>query len=231
MSTPSTHAEDRRSRRKEKRRQEAQQGPMGRRRAYRAAQEVLEQGFDLWKIADNKARLALMLLGPLNVVLLLLLANPAVFLDLSPRERAWILTGIVAYAVLAMAMFLLAIGTLRPEVSEPVVPATAHGRRDDALGIRHYEDVLGWSVDDYQRAWRLVTREQLVAEVAQQAHAVAEANRRKFRALHRLFRGLKWMTGLAVLLLLAIGAGLAIEHHGDTSHLPHFRIPIPGGRP
>jgi hypothetical protein len=206
----------RRLRRKERKRIAADQERIAGRRAYRAAQEVLDQGMHLWKMADNKARFALMLLGPLNVILLVLLSHRDIFFDLSPRERAWILVGLVAYAGLAMIMFLLAIGTLRPEVAAPVIGAAALGRRHAPLGIRHYEDVLLWDLDDYQRAWRRVTREQLVEEVAEQAHAVAKANRRKFRTLYYLFFGLQGMTALALLLLFAIAVGLLLEHHGQT---------------
>jgi hypothetical protein len=218
---------DRRLRRKERKRAADDREPMSGRRAYRAAQEVLEQGLDLWKMADNKARLALMLLGPLNLILVMLLAHRDVFFDLSPRERLWIVTGIVAYAGLAMTMFLLAIGTLRPERAAPVIGEAARGRRHAPLGIRHYEDVLAWQLDDYQRAWRRVTREQLVQEVAEQAHAVAKANRRKFRTLYHLFRGLQWMTALALLLLLAIAVGLMIEHDGEVPGLPHVELRMP----
>ena len=210
----------RRLRRQERKAEAADREPMGGRRAYLAAQEVLVQGLDLWKTADNKARLALMLLGPLNVILVFLLSHREIFIDLSPRERAWILTGLIAYAGMAMAMFLLAIGTLQPEQAAPVIREAPRGRRHAPLGIRHYEDVLAWNLDDYQRAWRLVTREQLVEEVAEQAYAVAEANRRKSQTLARLFHGLRWMTALAVLLLSVIGIGLALEHHTEPLALP-----------
>src|SRR4051812_14011280 len=97
--------------RRERKRDAADREPMSRRRAYRTAQEILEHGLDLWKQADNKARLALMLLGPLNVVLLTLLSHGELFVDLSPLERFWILTGIIVYTGLAMTMFILAIHT------------------------------------------------------------------------------------------------------------------------
>src|SRR6266536_5750646 len=102
-----------RPRRKERRRLLAESLPMARRRAYRASQEALDQGMHLWKTADNKARFALMLLGPLNAVLLVLLSNTDLFRDIPSRERIPIVAGIVTYAALATAMFLLAIGTLR----------------------------------------------------------------------------------------------------------------------
>ena len=51
------------------------------------AQAVLDQGIHLWKMADNKTRLALTLLGPLNALLLILLANMEVFDAIPQRER------------------------------------------------------------------------------------------------------------------------------------------------
>jgi hypothetical protein len=223
------HPAARRLRRKERKRDSAGEEPLNRRRAYRVAQEALKHGFDLWKMADNRARLALMLLGPLNIILVMLVSHRELFVDLSARERFWIMTGLVTYTGLAMTMFLLAIGTLRPERASPVILESPRGRRHAPLGIRHYEDVLGWSLEDYQRAWRLVTREQLVEEVAEQAYAVAVANSRKERSLHGLFRGLQWMTALAVLLLAVIAIGLLIEHHDqqleeELMHPHHQRM-------
>src|SRR5712692_8361523 len=104
-----------RLRRRERKRLVVESQPLPRRRAYRAAQEVLDQGIHLWKMADNKTRLALMLLGPLNALLLALLANAEIFEAVPPRERVAIVVGVVLYTILAMAMFGLAIVTLRPE--------------------------------------------------------------------------------------------------------------------
>jgi hypothetical protein len=182
-------------------------------------------------MADNRARLALMLLGPLNIILVMLVSHRELFVDLSARERFWIMTGLVAYTGLAMTMFLLAIGTLRPERATPVIGDAAYARRHAPLGIRHYEDILGWDLDDYQRAWRRVTREQLVEEVAEQAHAVAKANLRKFRTLHFLFRGLQGITALALLILLGIALGLVVEGGVAAIRLGHgveLRVPAHG---
>jgi calcineurin-like phosphoesterase family protein len=212
-----------RRRRKEIKRLAAQHVPLSGRRGYRAAQEVLAQGLKLWKTADNKTRLALMLLGPLNLLLLVLIANEEIFAAIPPRERVPIVMGVVVYAGLVLTTFLLAIGTLRPEEAEPAI---AHGRRagdtNPPIGIRHYEDVLRWDLDDYQRAWQRVTRAQLVDEMAEQAHGVAEANRRKFRTLAYLFLGLQAMTALAVVLVVGIGAVLMLEGQSE-------RIKLKGG--
>ncbi len=209
-----------RRRRKEIKRLAAQRVPLSGRRGYRAAQEVLAQGLKLWKTADNKTRLALMLLGPLNLLLLALISNEEIFAAIPPRERVPIVMAVVVYAGLVLTTFLLAIGTLRPEEAEPAI---AHGRRagdtNPPIGIRHYEDVLRWDLNDYQRAWQRVTRAQLVDEMAEQAHGVAEANRRKFRTLALLFLGLQAMTALAVVLVVGIGAVLMLEGQSEKIKL------------
>jgi hypothetical protein len=212
-----------RRRRKEMKRLAAERIPMAGRRAYGAAQEVLAQGLKLWKTADNKTRLALMLLGPLNLLLLALLSNDEIFAALPSPERVPIIIGVVAYAGLVMTVFLLAIGTLRPEEAEPAI---AHGRRagdvGPPVGIRHYEDILRWDIGEYQRAWRRVTSVQLVEEMAEQAHGVAVANRRKFRTLYFLYLGLQVMTALAVALLIGIAGTLMLERQSE-------RIKLKGG--
>ncbi|HEU0090496.1 MAG TPA: metallophosphoesterase, partial [Vicinamibacteria bacterium] len=147
-------------------------------------------------------------------------SNEEIFAAIPPRERVPIVMAVVVYAGLVLTTFLLAIGTLRPEEAEPAI---AHGRRagdtNPPIGIRHYEDVLRWDLNDYQRAWQRVTRAQLVDEMAEQAHGVAEANRRKFRTLALLFLGLQAMTALAVVLVVGIGAVLMLEGQSEKIKL------------
>src|SRR5258707_14089120 len=95
-----------RRRRKEIKRLAAQRVPLSGRRGYRAAQEVPAQGLKLWKTADNKTRLALMLLGPLNLLLLALISNEESFAAIPPRERVPIGMAVVAYARLGLTTFL-----------------------------------------------------------------------------------------------------------------------------
>jgi hypothetical protein len=223
-----TEPAGRRLRRKERKRLAADRRPLAARRAYRAAQEVLDQGMHLWKMADNKARLALMLLGPLNVLLLALLANSEIFMAIPPRERMVIVLGVVVYGALAMSMFLLAIGTLRPEREQaPIGPMTA-AQPQRPLGVRHYEDILQRDLPAYQKAWHDVSQGQLVAEVAEQAHAVAVANRRKFRALYYLFLGLQGLTALALVLMAATAGTLLLEGESEEIRLKHgVKLKIP----
>ena len=209
-----------RRRRREMKRMAAEREPLSGRRAYRAPQEVLEQGLKLWKTADNKTRLALMLLGPLNLLLLALLSHDEILTVIPSPARTPIVIGVIVYAGLVMTVFLLAIGTLRPEEAEPAI---AHGRRaGDAkppIGIRHYEDILRWDLGEYQRAWQRVTRSQLVDEMAEQAHGVAEANLRKFRTLYFLYLGLQVMTALAVALLVVIAVTLSLRNRSERSNV------------
>jgi hypothetical protein len=212
-----------RRKRKEMKRQAADRLPLAGRRAYRAAQEVLDQGLKLWKTADNKTRLALMLLGPLNLLLLALVSNTEIIQAVPSPERVTVVIGVIAYAGLVMTVFLLAIGTLRPEEAEPAI---AHGRRAGDLkppvGIRPYEDILRWDLGEYQRAWARVTRAQLVDEMAEQAHGVAQANRRKYRTLYYLYLGLQVMTALAVALIVGIAGTLMVKGQAE-------RIKLKGG--
>jgi hypothetical protein len=217
-----------RLRRKDRKRLEVESRPLPRRRAYRAAQEVLEQGIHLWKMADNKTRLALMLLGPLNALLLALLANTEIFDPIPQRERMAIMVGVVIYTILAMAMFGLAIVTLRPEETKPLFTPPQEGDHDSPLGIRHHEDILRQDIEGYTRAWQKVTRAQLVAEIAEQAHAVAEANQRKFRTLYYLFQGLRGMFALAVVLMVLIGGALLLRGDSEQIRLKHgVKLTIP----
>ena len=129
-----------------------------------------------------------------------------------------------------MTMFLLAIGTLQPERTLPSVRQRATD--DDPLeplGLRHFPDILRRDVDEYRRAWRDVKVGQLVAEVAEQAHAVAEANRRKFHFLYHLFRGLVGLMALAIVLGLFIVASLYFEGNTERIKVGHgVSVAIPG---
>ena len=121
---------------------------------------------------------------------------------------------LLVYVLIALYFFLQAIESLRPRQ----VAAAGHrpwsrpASRSFPLGIRFYEDILRRDVDDYKKAWQEVRIGQLNAELAVQAHALAEINRAKYAALRRLYKGLQIMTLMAVG-LVALG-GLA-QRGGD----------------
>jgi hypothetical protein len=129
---------------------------------------------------------------------------------------------------MAMAMFFLAIVTMRPEETKVLFAEPRPGDRNAPLGVRHFEDILRQDIQDYTRTWQRVTRGQLVAEVAEQAHAVAEANQRKFAALYHIFRGLQVMFFLAIVLMVAIAASLLLEGESESIRLKHgVKLKIP----
>jgi uncharacterized protein YjiK len=114
------------------------------------------------------------------------------------------------YALVALFFFLQAIETLRPRAAKPNVhyPGSA-GREDFALGLRFYLDVLSRDVKAYRSAWREVHLGQLNAEVAMQVYVLARINQAKYRALERLYAGLRILTAMAALLVMLIGASAA----------------------
>jgi hypothetical protein len=173
---------------------------------YRALTDVLSEALDLVDLADHKARFALIIMTAINAVILLLGARTDVVKDLPEGIRPWILVGFVFYILTSLYFFFQAIESLRPRKSQPQVRyAGESGLEDHPLGIRFYEDILGRDVEAYRRAWREVKIGQLNAELAVQAHALAQINQAKYNALRRLYRGLQIMILMATA-LLTIGA-------------------------
>lgn len=175
---------------------------------YRALTDTLDEAIDLVDLADHKARFALVIMAAVNIVLFF----SADALDpLKARSFALqIVLGIylLVYIMLALYFFLQAIESLRPRQSQPqVAPVDQTGVEEFPLGIRFYEDILRRDVDAYKKAWQEVRIGQLNAELAVQAHALAEINRAKYEALRKLYKGLQIMTLMAVG-LVALG-GLA----------------------
>jgi hypothetical protein len=216
----------RRLTRRERRRQAEERGPLRPRRAYRAAFEALDEGLHLWKIADQKSRVAIQVLGPFAVLVLVLLANVHALEAVSPRVRLLIVTALSLTAGLGMLLFFIAIGTLRPEEPEPAPRDPSDP--DAPLGLRHYPSILTWDLDAYREAWKQVAPRQLIAEMAVQTHFVSKANRRKYAALDRLFRGLLGMMILVVALTGISLAAIALEGRAERIKLRHgIRLTIP----
>jgi hypothetical protein len=188
-------------------------------RRYRALRDVIEQGRHLWKTSDNKARLAIMLLGPVNGVLLGALANPQLFQALPPLARVPIMAAVVSMGVVAVALMLLAIQTLQPYDLPRIADPEASRHPDAALGLRAPEDVAGRPLAQYRGAWARVWPSHLHAEMAAQAHAIAQVNQRKFAALARLYRGLQILT-LSAVILGSVASVIAVLSPHDEPVLP-----------
>ena len=177
---------------------------------YRALTDALDEAVDLVDLADHKARFALVIMAAVNVVLFF----TADALDplKSSSTPVQVIVGVYmfVYVLIALYFFLQAIESLRPRQSTPQVNPVDHtGLDEHPLGIRFYEDILRRDVDAYKRAWQEVKIGQLNAELAVQAHALAEINRAKYTALRKLYKGLQVMTLMAVGLVALGGiAGL-----------------------
>lgn len=173
---------------------------------YRALTDVLDEAIDLVDLADHKARFALIIMTAINAVIFLLGARTDVIKDLPEGIRPWMVVGFVFYILVSLYFFFQAIESLRPRKSQPHVRyAGESGLEEHPLGIRFYEDILSRDVEAYRRAWREIKIGQLNAELAVQAHALAQINQAKYNALRRLYRGLQIMILMATA-LLTIGA-------------------------
>lgn len=177
---------------------------------YRALTDVLEEAIDLVDLADHKARFALIIMGALNALLFIMASQTDVFDAVPTGWRPVMAAVIVVYALIAVYFVIQAIESLRPRKAQPQVRyASETGLEDFPVGLRFYEDILSRDLEAYRRSWRELRIGQLNAELAVQAHALAQINKAKYGALRRLYFGLQLMTVLAVL-LIAVGSYLVL---------------------
>jgi hypothetical protein len=173
---------------------------------YRALTDVLKEAVDLVDLADHKARFALVIMGALNALLFIMASQTDVFDAIPVSWRPVMAAVIVIYALIALYFVLQAIESLRPRKAQPQVRyASETGLEDFPVGLRFYEDILSRDLEAYRRSWRELRIGQLNAEMAVQAHALAQINKAKYGALRRLYFGLQVMTVMATL-LVAVGS-------------------------
>jgi uncharacterized protein YjiK/uncharacterized membrane protein YuzA (DUF378 family) len=188
---------------------------------YRALSDVVDEAVDLVDLADHKARFALVIMGALNALLFVLASQTDVFDAIPASSRGAITAVIVLYGLIALYFVLQAIESLRPRKAQPQVRyASETGLEDFPVGLRFYEDILSRDLEAYRRSWRELRIGQLNAELAVQAHALAQINKAKYAALRKLYFGLKLMTVMAVL-LLAVGSYFVLS--GKARQLDHRR--------
>jgi len=207
---------------KQAKRQADAQRPLNAWERYRALMDAVDEGHQILEIADRKARFALVIMGALNV-LTFFLATRTELIELVPAAwRSALGAYLVVYGFVAVYFFLQAIEALRPRRFNPHLdyPGEA-GPAHFPMGLRYYEDVVARDLEAHRRAWREVHLGQLNAELAVQAHILARTNQDKYKALRRLYVGLRIMTLLAagLITLLAL-VGLA---GGDEMALPHLK--------
>ncbi len=88
-----------------------------------------------------------------------------------------------------MYFFLQAVDALRPRT--PTAPGAPSVVAVEASSLRQLDRVVAQEKSDYARAWREVRFDQLHNELALQNHRLAQVNEEKYRALGRLFGGLR----------------------------------------
>ena len=109
---------------------------------YRALNDALDEGYDLFDLSNREARFALILMGGLNAALVIVASQSTLREQLSPVERQIEGSIIGVYALLALAFLLQAIAALRPGQYRPQLKRWPRERGDLPKGVRYYEDVV-----------------------------------------------------------------------------------------
>ena len=181
---------------------------------FRILTEVVDQGRRLVELSDQKAHMALVVMGVLNTGFFFLISRAIEPGRLPPAVRPWLFTGLGVYAVLTFLFVLHAIDCLRPRRLHH--GTRLHGSlggvdpngRHRPLGLLYWETVARHDLETYGRAWSSVRMEQLSAELVMVAHHLSALITKKYDALGRLYWGLAILVGLAALLLAVYGVAL-----------------------
>jgi uncharacterized protein YjiK len=228
---PEARAERKALKKREKAREDAHR-PLDSWERYRALTDVLDDAMELVDLADHKARFAIVIMAALNVAIFFVATRTDLAARLPMRWQPFLGLYFLVYVLVALYFFLQAIESLRPRKNQPRVRYFGEaGLEEHPLGLRFYEDILSRDLEAYRRAWREIRIGQLNNEVAVQAHALAEINRAKYRALGRLYVGLQVMTlmgvglvGVAALITIATPA----VTDGKPAFGPNHRVATPG---
>ena len=176
---------------------------------YRALNDALDEGYELFDLSNREARFALILMGGLNAALVIVASQSGLREHLSPIEQQIEASVIGVYALLAIAFLFQAITALRPGQFRPKLKDWSRERRDFPQGVRYFEDIVDRSTMDHWDAWQEVTIRQLNAELAVQVHSLALKNAARKKALRRLYSSLRIMTAVfAAILILFVAFSL-----------------------
>jgi hypothetical protein len=169
---------------------------------YRALADHVDHLLDVTELADRKTRFALVILGALNAVnVLIAIRAPAI--DADGLNHTFVQVYVAGYVIISLYFFVYAIMALRPRAGR--MHRAGEARADSRVpGLRLMDDMLATDIDDYYELWRTAEVGQLDREMALQAYLLARANAEKFRAVHRVFRGLLLLVGLTALLVAII---------------------------
>ena len=169
---------------------------------YRALDDAVDEGYDLFDLSNREARFALILMGGLNAALVITATQTSLLAQLSPSERQIVGAVVGLYAVFALGFVLQAVQTLRPGQHRPNFSSWSRDRKDFPKGVRYYEDIVTRSTEDHWEAWKTVTLRQLNAELAVQLHSLALKNATRKKALRALYNNLRIMTIVLSLILI-----------------------------
>ena len=169
---------------------------------YRALNDALDEGYELFDLSNREARFALILMGGLNAALVIVASQSGMRERLSPIEQQIEAAIIGVYALLAIAFLFQAITALRPGQFRPRLKQWSRERNDFPHGVRYFEDVVHRSTMDHWDAWQAVTLRQLNAELAVQVHSLALKNAARKRALRGLYTSLRIMTAVFAAILI-----------------------------
>lgn len=169
---------------------------------YRALNDALDEGYELFDLSNREARFALILMGGLNAALVIVASQSGLREQLSPIEQQIEASVIGVYALLAIVFLFQAITALRPGQFRPKLKHWPRERPDFPQGVRYFEDIVTRGTADHWEAWQGVTLRQLNAELAVQVHSLALKNAARKKALRRLYSSLRIMTAVFAAILI-----------------------------
>jgi uncharacterized protein YjiK len=183
---------------------------------YRALRDALDEGLELVDLADHKSRFAFVIMGAVNVALFLAASQSEILSRIPDALWPWLAAYLALYGVVGIFFCLQAIEALRPRSIRPEVPLSPdHSLEEQPIGVRYFHDVVERDVGSHIKAWRDIRIGQLNAELARQSWALARINEVKYRALNRVYSGLKVMTFLAAGLLVVFAFGFVADDWGS----------------
>lgn len=185
--------------------------PLGAWELYRALNDALDEGYELYDLSNRDARFALILMGGLNAALVVAAAQTGFGVGLSVVERNVEGVALAAYALVAVVFLFQAIEAFRPgRQFRPDLKDWPSERNDFPAGVRYFEDVVQRGTRAHWAAWRDVTLDQLNAELAVQVHSLSLKNLARKVAMQRLYGSLRILTLMFAAILLSFVAFTAM---------------------
>jgi hypothetical protein len=169
---------------------------------YRALNDAIDEGYDLFDLSNREARFALILMGGLNAALVIAATQTSLLAQLSSAERQMVGSVVGLYAIFALGFVLQAVHALRPGQYHPDFKRWSRERKDFPKGVRYFEDVVSRETEQHWEAWKTVTLRQLNAELAVQLHSLSLKNDARKKALRALYTNLRIMTVVLSLILI-----------------------------